>query len=404
MGKNLLSAFTATLTCFAAGLAAATTAKPEAPPQLCVAGKSGQNCIKTTATTAGDQIKWHPGHYVASNGLHKLGSKASAFQNELDAAGNDPNAKGWRGIYAWAALEPQKGVYDFSVMDAELQILKTKYPKAKRLGALISAAAYGQTTPSTAILPQYLLSDSAYGPGTNGNLHGYWATSWTYNAAVWRPAVMDRFIALIKALGAHYNNEPMFEVVMLPETASAVMGTAPDFTGAGLLTQEKRLLTAAIAAFPNTNVSIQNNYMATLEDTVDLVKFSQLARAAQNGPDVFGSSAVTKYGASKGYTWGQQCLMGLAGCPTTLRTSMPIIHDIQEPEMDGTQFGGLGSPFSPKDLFDNAHGNLKASHIFWTWLGGSGPGNWSSVSTMIAANPVTNTACPGVYAGGCNTN
>lgn len=409
MGKRFfLSALTAALACVAVGIAAATATKtPVAPSQLCITGKSGQSCAKTTAVTATGQIKWHPGHYIASNGAHKLGTPASTFLGELDAAGNDPHVLGWRGIYTWGALEPQKGQYDFSAIDAELAILKTHYSSPKRIGVLISAAAYGRTTPDASTLPQYLLSDPAYGPGKNGTSHGYWATSSSYNAALWRPAVMDRFIALIQALGAHYNNEPAFEVVMLPETSSAVFGDAPDFTGAALLAQEKRLVTAAVAAFPNTNVSIQNNYMATQADTNALVIFAQQSRVAQNGPDVLGNSVVLKYGPGKGYSWGQQCLLGLAvsaGCSTDLRGSMPVIHDVQEPEMDGTQFSGSGSPFTPQDLFNNAHGNLHASHIFWTWLGGSGPGNWRSVATMIASNPVTFTACPASYSSaGCQT-
>jgi len=414
MGKSLgLSALAARLTCIAVGIvtaaaAAAATKTPLPPPQLCISGNSsGQTCAQTAAPRATGAIKWHPGHYMASNGIHKPGMATNTFQFELDAAGAVPEVQGWRGIYNWAALETDKGKYDFSVIDAELAMLKTKYSTPKRIGLLISTAAWGKTTPGTTVLPQYLLNDPANGKGTDGVHYGYWSTGSSLNAAVWRPAVMDRFIALIQALGAHFNNEPNFEVLTLPETSGAVTTTAPDFSDAALLTQLKRLVTAAVAAFPNTNVTIQNNWMGSIPDTGELVRWTLQAGAGQNGPDIWGKTAVDKYG-DKAMSWGQECVLGInpaAGCTTDLRGQIPVIHDIEEPEMDGIEFKGLGAPYTPLDLYNNADGNLHASHIFWTYLGGSGPGNWKSVVAFISQTPITHPACPGSYkAVGCNTN
>jgi hypothetical protein len=391
--------------------------KPNAPPSLCVQVGGRQSCTPGNGSLNGS-IKWHPGHYMASNSIHRVGTAVTDIQFELDAVGAAPKVMGWRGIYTWAALEPTKGQYDFSTVDAELAILKTQYKATKRLGMVIWPVSFGAMgSTANRIVPQYILSDPQYGPGTNGINYGYATTGGstsTWAAALWRPAVMDRFIALIRALGAHLNSDPNFEVLMLPETSSLVGTGASDYSEAALVTQLERLISAAVAAFPNTNVVIQDNFMQTLVDTGSVLTYAQAHRAGLSGPDIWGASAVAKFGSNPnvfpaGYTWGQICLLGLGGtnnCNADLRGQLPVIHDIQEPEMDGTEFQGIGSPFTLADLFDNANGNLHASHLFWTYLGNTpgAPGTWPAVVAFSNSNPITHTECPANYGNRCNVN
>jgi hypothetical protein len=397
-----------------AAAAGAQSTSPGPPKQVCVNNVCVNSAVGPTSATSTGSIKWHPGHYVLSAGITTPTNGGwPGRKTELDAAGNNAKVLGWRGIYTWAALEPSKGNYDFSAIDRDLQYLATQYSTPKRMALLVLPGTFfGGSDPNsyTGYIPSYVLSDSSYGAGMNGSSHGYWGSSSSYMAAVYRPAVMGRYIALIQALGARYNSNPYFEAIILPETAGyiATLTGAPDWSDNALLAQLKSLVTASVAAFPNTNVAMQNNYMQGFGNTAALTAFLAANRASLSGPDIFGASAVQTYGAGKGYTWGQQALMGLNAVDSSvkvsdLRGTMPVIHDVQMPELDGSQFGNIGAPYSPQDIFNNANGNLRATHVFWNYVY-SGPGNWQSVLAMINSNPITNTACPSNYGGKCATN
>ena len=50
---------------------------------------------------------------------------------------------------------------------------------------------------------------------------------------------MDRFIALIKALGAHYDKEPYFEGLMFQEGVYHILAAGSDYTHPDMLAQLK---------------------------------------------------------------------------------------------------------------------------------------------------------------------
>src|SRR5262245_48016296 len=95
-----------------AGSQALAQAKPVPPRNLCVEGT-------TCATTSGNSMKWHPGHYVRAltTGTQK---NTSARLAAYDAIRNNPHFAGGVINVTWAAVEPQKDVYDFSVIDRDL--------------------------------------------------------------------------------------------------------------------------------------------------------------------------------------------------------------------------------------------------------------------------------------------
>ena len=64
------------------------------------------------------------------------------------------------------------------------------------------------TTSNSGIVPEYLKGD-------------LYQTTTGYGVALWRPAVMDRYIALTRALCARYKSEPYIGKPRVPNESSA---------------------------------------------------------------------------------------------------------------------------------------------------------------------------------------
>lgn len=363
----------------------------------------------SAATAAGNAVKWHPGHYVTSDWWHDAGTPASMASNELQVVNTSPTVRGWHGNYYWAALETGKGVYDFSVIDAELAKLNQGNPTPrKKLVIGISSSGFLHSANQdpggflNTVLPKYLTTDTAsYGSGATAGTSGWWygGGGGSLTAAVWRPAVNDRLIALLQALGARYNSNPDVESIVLTETASQV-GTGGGYNDNTQLSQLERMLTAATAAFPNTNVTIENNFMGNQANTSALVQFENSHRVAESGPDLLGKTAADRFSPPKELTWGQQCVTGYpgTGCENPhLVGSIAVIQNVDEPELLGTQFQGAGAPFTPLDIYHNGEDYLHASHLMWTYLIGRSTNNWPTIAAMINAHPIQFTACPTSY-------
>ncbi|MFD9891424.1 hypothetical protein ACFWY9_18955 [Amycolatopsis sp. NPDC059027] len=363
-------------------------------------------------STVAGTIKWHPGHYMTSDWWHDAGTPASMAGNELQVVNTSPNVRGWKGNYYWAALETGKGVYNFSVIDAELARLNQGNP-APRKKLIIGISSSGflhakHQDPGgflTKVIPSYLTTDPAsYGSAPKAGTSGWWygGGGLSITAAVWRQAVNDRLIALLQALGARYNSNPDVEGIVLTETASQV-GEGGGYNDTTQLGQLERMLTAATAALPNTNVVIENNFMGNQADTSALVLFQNAHRVAESGPDLLGKTAADKFSPPKELTWGQQCVTGYPGTGCgNLTGSIAVIHNVDEPELLGTQFQGAGAPFTPLDIYNNGEDYLHASHLMWTYLTGQPVNNWPTIAAMINAHPIRFTACPKSYPG-CDT-
>ncbi|WP_410592725.1 hypothetical protein [Amycolatopsis sp. lyj-23] len=359
------------------------------------------------SSAAGPAIKWHPGHYMTSDWWHSAGTPASMAGNELHVVNTSPNVRGWKGNYYWAALETGKGVYNFSTIDAELAQLNQGNPAPrKKLVIEVSSSGFQRTSHQdpggflNTVLPSYLTTDAAtYGSAPKAGTSGWWygGSGFSITAAVWRPAVNDRLIALLQALGARYNSNPDVEGIELTETASQV-SDGGGYNDNTQLSQLERMLTAATTAFPNTNVTIQNNFLGNQADTSALVQFENTHRVAEGGPDLLGKTAADRTSPPKELTWGQQCVTGYpgTGC-TNLTGSIAVLHNVDEPELLGTQFQGAGAPFTPLDIYNNGEDYLHASHLEWTYLIGRPTNNWPTVAAMIDAHPIRYTACPTGY-------
>jgi hypothetical protein len=249
--------------------------------------------------------------------------------------------------------------------------------------------------------------------------YGWWgknsggASTGLYAPALWVPAVMDRLVAVMQALGNHFDADPYVEAVVVQEDASIAqaatnMGSrSPGYSDAAWLQQLERLLTAATTSFPHTSVVMQNSWFALPPSAVALQQWMAANRIAQGSADALGQSAFNTYGTAY-LSDGNKTMMGVDqnGGMVDLRPIMTAMIDVQMPDLVGSYFAKYGGPFTPLDILTAANQTYKASHVFWTHLQGtevyrSGTtppaAKWSALAATCAANPLARTAYPANY-------
>jgi hypothetical protein len=372
---------------------AAAAAVPNPPAKICV---DAVCAVGPTSASSSSQMKWHPGHYMGSAEVTRsFGNETASKRIEQSLVNAEGKISGWLGRYTWDILEPTQGKYDFSQIDTDIAALGP----GKRM--MISV---GTGYIPSLHLPQYIVTDPTYGPSPVAGQYGYWTifNGAGNQAATWRPAVMTRLIALYQALGARYDSNPRVEAIVDADETGMSLDSGSDYSASAFKAQYGALETALVAAWPMSNRVIEVNYVHdTIQDAADMVQTAYLNKVSMGGPDIFGYSFSN---TQPNYIWGQGVFIGSSGTSpgTDYRGKMPILHEIQSPELTG----GLGL-YTAADIYQEADANLQVSHMVWTYVGGTGVGNWTggsnSVLDTINANPVTHTACPALYGGRCNT-
>ena len=136
-------------------------------------------------------VKFHPGHYVAAGPSYDLPGI-----RYLD----DPAVRGVNKRYYWRLLEPERGVYDFSSIEEDLRYLAAH---EKQLVVFLVDRSFW----IKGAMPDYLSGyEIDYGEG------GFCPVRWD-------PVVVDRFLALGKALGERFDADPNFEGIAIQETS-----------------------------------------------------------------------------------------------------------------------------------------------------------------------------------------
>jgi hypothetical protein len=421
MTIRMIAGVMASFMCLSAYVAPAVAAtQPDPPPQVCV----NNQCVATPptggTTGAPGSIKWNPGHYMASDAVMSVGKTLSYVQPEMDDLNNQDAVLGYRAWFTWGALEPTQGNYDFSVVDAVLARLKTAYNKPKRLVIGLWIYSGGVWSPGNigSAVPLYIQQNSAYGASPVNGSYGWWgfnangASTGMYAPALYNPAVMNRLIALVQALGQHLDQEPYFEALVIQEDASIAQAASgngnpdPNYSDSGWLTQLERLLTASTAAFPHTSVVDQNSWFQRPQSGVALEQWMASNRIAPGSPDTSGQSGISTYGTGI-LSDGMQTLLGVDkyGGTTDLRPKTRAMMDIQSPDIIGGYFSNQGGPFAPLDLINALNQTYQASHAFWTHIFGTENFGapippavvWSNLAPTLSKNPLTHTGYPANY-------
>jgi hypothetical protein len=115
-------------------------------------------------------------------------------------------------MYSWQQLEPEKGIYDFSIIVEDYNYLLSL---GKRLFIQLQDATF---SPEYSGIPAYLLTDEYDGGRSpqsddNGNVEGWVAKRWNHH-------VQERFASLMNALGKEFDGK--IEGINLQETAIGV--------------------------------------------------------------------------------------------------------------------------------------------------------------------------------------
>ena len=262
------------------------------------------------------------------------------------------------------------------------------------------------------VIPTYIQQDPTYGPSPVAGSYGWWgknsngASTGQYAPALYYPPVMDRFIAMVQALGQHLDGDPNVEAILIQEDATVTqsaseLGSAdPHYSDDAWLAQLERLLSAATAAFPHTSVAMANSWMRSPTDTVALQEWMAANRIATGSADTLGQSAIDTYGVGL-VSWGLQASFGVAQYGgIDLRPKMTAMMDVEEPDINSAYYQKHGGPFAPLDVIHALNQTYHASHAFWTRPVGSqypAAAQWSALAATCAANPLTRTAYPANY-------
>src|SRR5579872_217737 len=366
--------------------------------------------------SASHSIKWNPGHYLAANTIVRPGGSFTVQPSgtwneslaELNQLNNQDNVVGFSAYIYWAALEPSEDNYDFSQISALLNYLRTHFNKQKHLVLVVLPGKFSGTDISGSI-PEYILNSPAYGPSPVAGSYGWWGGKDGFSpvAALHRPAVMERWIKLHEKLGAAFNGDPNFEAIKFQEDSwiigVAMRANAPDWNGATSLANWENLISATTAAFPNTNVIVENTWLDRPLRTQQLEDFMLEHRVAPGTMDTVGQTWISQNGGALN-NWGLNEYIGRAIDPKTpalqpdMRSRMHSMVFIEAPNL-GVYTASNG--YTPADICVALNKSYAASHAFWTYLGNKNTSrpsaNWSNVLATINTCPLVNTGYPQIY-------
>lgn len=229
------------------------------------------------AQSFGATKKYNPGFY-ANVGL-------DATQNFSFLSGN-PHIQGVMRSYNWRDLETAEGVYDFSLIQNDLDALTAAGNKRLilRVGSTANNASAGPGVPS------YIHSNPIYGDaGATGGYYGvYDFPGGGWYALHESQPVRERKKALITALANTFDDHPLVEQIFGSFMGETSVAKAPSgwYQGAaGTERIRKEILSYAASEFQNTRISASINYA-----DYELGRFANWAASqgiALTSPDLF---------------------------------------------------------------------------------------------------------------------
>ncbi len=263
-------------------------------------------------------------------------------------------------VYNWRALETSKDVYDFSVIEKDLEYLTSINRK------LFIQLQDRFFEPQARYIPDYVLNDKEYtgglvpqydNPGENKPVGSGWVTQ------QWNPAVRERFQKLIGALAQKFDGR--IQGINLPETSIDIEIKA-DKTGFSCdryFQAELENLKFARNAFHQSNVLQYVNFFPCEWDNDHqymsrLFDFAYKNNIGLGGPDI----VPNKKGQMKNsYPFFNQ-----------YKGKLPLVAmAVQEPTLTYTNTK-TKKPFTKEEFVEYAENYLGVKIIFWSvespWL------------------------------------
>jgi hypothetical protein len=305
---------------------------------------------------------------------------------ELDILRSVPAVKGIEMDYFWRTLEPERGAYDFSLIDQHLAALR---PLNKRLIIRVLDRSFSSAPSLAVLLPPYLANEP-------GGLGGWFDKgSAGVVARVWLAPIADRKIALLKALAKRYDLDPNVEAVLANNESSPGAGVKPgipaDYTKAAQAIQIKRIAEAAVAAWPHTVVISRLNHLGD-DQMPGLVQNHYANAVGWGGPDVAP--------APHNDTLASRIIQAIEpGFTTNYCGSVPSSFVAASTPYTG----GKDGAFTAQQFYDHARSKLHVTHLSWVRRE-SGTAPWTTgILPVILANPTINSGCPTQYRNRCDT-
>jgi hypothetical protein len=271
----------------------------------------------------GKEIKWQPGHYMM------LGYNMKD-RNEWKVIFNNDYFKGGQRVYLWSDLEPIKENYDFSSIESDLNFLKSN-------GKFLVIEPWDTFFWDKGVaVPDYILSDPEYNGGVVYRDNKAGSLSKRYDTDV-----MDRYIALTKALGNRFDGEEYVSAFIITETAMNLGEGSEDFNKENYHTQMTRLVKETAKAFPTTPIIIYGNwYPSGMKLLRELADKGYECGIGWGGPDIIPASNIWGYNIIREYKG--KSVVGLAA-----------------------QWDSYDGRWTTEELLDFGAGDMEAHFIFW---------------------------------------
>ena len=198
----------------------------------------------------------------------------------------------------------------------------------------------------------------------------------------WSPVVVDRFNALIKALGSQVDGNNNFEGIATQETA---LSMAPATANAHGYTPEKyrdayiNMLTTASNSLPKSRVFWLMNFFPGHQDYIGVIASKVASHGViMGGPDVWPDNKSLQ---SRVYPYYTQ----FAG-------KMPLFGQVEsvcysEPHMTS---GYKTKYWTMLELYTYAMSKMHVNYMFWVRITKSPAYNWTDALPVISSHPRLN--------------
>lgn len=216
------------------------------------------------SAAAENGVKYHPGHYVAVEGSETL--------RKLKCL-DEPAIRGVNIRYRWAELEPQKDQYDFSAVREDLAYLAAR---GKQLVLFFTDKTFSPKSPNP--LPEYMRP------------HGVVNQEGGVSPKKWDAYLIEREIALCRALAKEFDTHPNFEGLAYQESAPSLSREglkAAGYNAEVYRDSLKRMLIGSSQAFPRSQIFwYQNFFPGKDEYRYEIAEALVPYRVVMGGPDI----------------------------------------------------------------------------------------------------------------------
>lgn len=325
------------------------------PVKAPVALTSADACGDNTALMlpAAGARKFHAGHWIVMG----RGADTTALMSQSIK----PGVTGLVKRYTWRDLEPKQGVYSFAGMKADLAWAAAN---GMHLIFIIEDKTFTMERPDPSYLDKYTPRNHAGG----------------YTMIRWNPTVVQRFNALVKAIGVQFDGNKNFEGVATQETALGL--DSPALKQFGYTPEKYRdayinMLTAATKSLPTSRVFWLMNFLVGNQAYIGSIANAVASKGVvMGGPDVWPDNKSLQ---SKVYPFYTQ-----------FSKKMPLFGQVEnvcysEPHMTG---GFRTKYWTMPELFSYARTRLHVSYMFWVRVTSAPKGayTWLDALPVIAAN------------------